>query len=332
MKINRTFSVAPMMACTDRHYRYFARLLSRHTLLYTEMVTAAAIIHGDRDKLLDYSSEEHPIALQLGGSDPGQLAQSAEIAQHYHYDEINLNIGCPSDRVQSGKFGVCLMKEPQLVGQCFVAMQQATDIPVMVKTRIGVDDCDDYAFFKGFIETVAANGCQTFIIHARKAWLQGLSPRENREVPPLLYERVYRLKQDFKELEIIINGGIKTLIAAQKHLQHVDGVMVGREAYSNPMLLAQVDQALFTDSEASLSPFEVIEAYLPYVQQQLAAGVKLRQLIRHLIGLFPGYPGAKHWRRYLSEHAGDEQAGIAVVLEALKKIKPISELINGLDD
>ena len=320
-KIDRRISVAPMMACTDRHYRYFARLISKHTLLYSEMVSANAIIHGDRNKLLGFNAEEHPVALQLGGSDPQALAICAKIGEDFGYDEINLNVGCPSDRVQSGQFGACLMKMPTLVANCVAAMTRAVSIPVTVKIRIGVDDQDSYPELCKFITEVATAGCTTFIVHARKAWLSGLSPKDNRNIPPLRYEVVYQLKRDFPELEIIINGGIKCLEDIDKHLAHVDGVMIGREAYSNPWLLASFDQYLTkTGSEANIK--DVILAYLPYIARELAHGAKLRALSRHLIGLFQGQPGARHWRRYLSEHAGADLRGIQVVKSALELVEP----------
>lgn len=313
---NKRISIAPMMACTDRHYRYLARLMSRHVVLYTEMVTAKAVIHGNREKLLGYNASESPLVLQLGGSDPGELKQASRIAEYYHYDEINLNIGCPSDRVQSGQFGACLMKSPALVARCYAEMQQAVAIPVTIKTRIGVDEYDDYEFLTNFIQTVAKEGCQRFIIHARKAWLQGLSPRQNREVPPLLYERVYQLKQDFPELKIEINGGIKTMAQSREHLRELDGVMIGREAYSNPYLIAEFD-SLFDDQYRAPGAQEVIMRYLPYLQQQLDRGVGLRHMIRHLVGMFPGVPGSRQWRRYLSEHGGNNRAGVEVITRAL---------------
>lgn len=307
---NRLISIAPMMACTDKHYRYLMRLMTQRTLLYTEMVTAPAIVHGDQQYLLGYNEQETPLALQVGGSDPKQLAQACKIATHYHYDEINLNVGCPSSRVQSGAFGACLMKQPDLVARCVTAMQDATTIPITVKTRLGVDDNDSYAELCHFIETVAATSCNVFIMHARKAWLNGLSPKENRNVPPLMYERVYQLKQDFPQLQIIINGGVKSIADIQQHLQHVDGVMLGREAYANPYLFAHVDQVLFNDIRVPLSQPQVILQYLPYVAKQLAQGVPLRHMTRHLVGFFQGVPGARAYRRYLSEQANANQVQV----------------------
>ena len=304
--INRAVSVAPMMDCTNRHYRQFMRLITRHTLLYSEMVTTGAVIHGDRDHLLAFGAEEHPVALQLGGSDPKALALSAKIAEDFAYDEVNLNVGCPSSRVQAGRFGACLMKDPVLVADCFAAMQDAVSIPVTVKTRTGVDEFDSFAHLQQFVETVAKAGCQTFIIHARKAWLKGLSPRDNRKIPPLNYDCVYQLKKCFPELEIIINGGIKTIEQMQAHLVHVDGVMIGREAYAHPYFLAPVDGLFFQDDHSIAPRDEIVMQYLPYVASLLAAGVNLRMLMRHLVGLFQGVPGAKNWRRYLSENMGGE--------------------------
>jgi len=299
--VNRTVSIAPMMDCTNRHYRQFMRLITRHTLLYSEMVTTGAVIHGDRDRFLGFGAEEHPVALQLGGSDPADLALCAKIAEDFAYDEVNLNVGCPSSRVQAGRFGACLMKDPELVADCFSAMQDAVSIPVTVKTRTGVDEFDSFAHLQQFVETVAKAGCQTFIIHARKAWLKGLSPRDNRTIPPLNYDCVYQLKKCFPGLEIIINGGIKTIEQMQAHLAHVDGVMIGREAYAHPYFLAPVDALFFQDDRCIASQREIVTQYLPYVDSQLLAGVNLRMLTRHLVGLFKGMPGAKNWRRYLSE-------------------------------
>ncbi len=313
-------SVAPMMAWTDRHYRALMRLITRHTLLYTEMLTTSALLHGNRDYLLEYSKCEHPVAIQLGGSHPAELAEAAAIAQDYGYDEINLNVGCPSDRVQSGQFGACLMLQPQLVAECVSAMKARVEIPVTVKTRIGVDEQDSYAELHHFIQSVSAAGCESFIVHARKAWLKGLSPKENREIPPLRYEVVYQLKQDFPSLHFILNGGIKTIEAAQMHLSYLDGVMMGREAYANPYALAHVDQCFYGDTRAPLTQTEVVRAYLPYVAEQLQRGVRLRSLIRHLLGLFQGQPGARQWRRHLSEQGGEEGLGIRVIEAALLRL------------
>lgn len=309
-----------MMDCTDRHYRAFARTLTQKTLLYTEMVTTGAIIHGDRQYLLGYSDIEHPIALQLGGSDPKDLAECSKIAEDLGYDEVNLNVGCPSDRVQAGRFGACLMKEPDLVAECIDKMQRSVSIPVTVKTRLGVDDQDSYALLCRFIEKVAATGCNTFIMHARKAWLQGLSPRKNREIPPLRYDVVYQLKRDFPSLEIIINGGIKTIKDIEQHLTHVDGVMMGREAISNPYILASFDSLI--DANANIvTRKEAILTYIPYVLEQLSHGISLRHLIRPVIGLFHSQPGGKQFRRFLSENVGQSHNNADLLNEALKLIR-----------
>jgi len=312
------FSVAPMMDWTDRHCRYFLRLLSRHTRLYTEMVNTGAILRGDAGRHLRFDPSEHALALQLGGSEPQALAQSAAIGAEYGYDEINLNCGCPSDRVQEGRFGACLMAEPQRVAAAVAAMREACNIPVTVKCRIGIDDSEDYVFLRAFVETVAAAGCEVFVIHARKAWLSGLSPKENREIPPLRYEQVYRLKQEFPQLAIAINGGIRTLDDCEHHLRHVDGVMLGREAYENPYLLAQVDQRLFGDTQAPPTRAEAAMRLRPYVEQELAGGTPLGQITRHILGLYKGQPGGRAFRRHLSEHAHRKQAGWAVIEDALE--------------
>jgi tRNA-dihydrouridine synthase A len=319
--VDHRFCIAPMMECTDRHDRYFLRLISRRAALYTEMVTAKALIFGDRNRLLDFSPEEHPVALQIGGSKPGELARAAHWGEAWGYDEINLNVGCPSDRVQSGRFGACLMAEPVLVADCVAAMRNAVSVPITVKHRIGIDERDSYDGLCEFVGRVAEAGCGTFIVHARKAWLKGLSPRQNRDVPPLRYETVYALKRDFPDLEIVINGGVKTLDAAEQHLEQVDGVMLGREVYHNPWLLADVDARLFGERHASRRTRDaVLEDFLPYVDQQLACGVRLASLTRHIIGLYQGVSGAKRWRRYLSEHAHLEGAGIEVIREALAQV------------
>lgn len=297
----RRVSIAPMMDCTNRHFRRLARLITHKTYLYTEMITSGAVIHGNRDRLLGFNPEEHPIAIQLGGSDSNELALSARISEEWGYDEINLNVGCPSDRVQAGRFGACLMKEPELVASCYNAMQSTVKIPVTIKTRLGVDELDNYEALCHFISTVSGAGCRVFILHARKAWLKGLSPKENRHIPPLQYERVYQLKQDFPHLDIIINGGIKTVEKMHQHLKYVDGVMLGREAYANPYLLSTVDQEFYHDSHPTKTQREVVLAYLPYIIEQHSNGVPLRHLTRHLVSLFQGLPGAKAWRRHLSE-------------------------------
>ncbi|TNE59672.1 MAG: tRNA dihydrouridine(20/20a) synthase DusA [Alphaproteobacteria bacterium] len=315
--LNRTFSVAPMMDWTDRHDRFFLRQISARTLLYTEMVTTGAVLHGDREYLLSYNREEHPIALQLGGSDPTDLAEATRIAEDFGYDEVNLNVGCPSDRVQSGRFGACLMAEPELVADCIGAMQAATRLPVTVKSRIGIDAQEPREVLPGFIERVADAGCKTFIIHARKAWLEGLSPKENRDVPPLDYQIVYDMKQARPDLEIIINGGIDTLDEVDTHLAHVDGVMLGRVAYHNPWILAAVDARYFGDTPNTLTRADIVEAMLPYVEAHLARGGALHHVTRHMVGLFQGCPGARAWRRHLSEEAVKPGAGAEVLTDAL---------------
>ncbi|EKO3987988.1 tRNA dihydrouridine(20/20a) synthase DusA [Vibrio fluvialis] len=318
-------SVAPMLDWTDRHCRYFHRLLSSQTLLYTEMVTTGAIIHGKGD-FLAYNEEEHPVALQLGGSNPADLARCAKLVQERGYDEINLNVGCPSDRVQNGRFGACLMAEPDLVAQCVAAMKEVVDIPVTVKTRIGIDDQDSYEFLTNFVTLVSEKGgCEQFTIHARKAWLSGLSPKENREIPPLDYPRAYQLKQDFPHLIIAVNGGVKTLAEAKEHLQHLDGVMIGREAYQSPYLLAEVDQQIFGLDTPVKKRSQVVQEMYPYIEQQLAQGSYLGHITRHMLGLFQNMPGARQWRRHISENAHKAGAGIEVVEQALAKI-PYQEL------
>jgi tRNA-dihydrouridine synthase A len=313
----RRFCVAPMMDLTDRHCRYFHRLLSKNALLYTEMVTTGSLIYGDRQRFLQFNPEEHPLAFQLGGSNPSELALCATLIEDYGYDEVNLNVGCPSDRVQNGRFGACLMLEPHLVADCISAMNQAVSIPVTVKSRIGVDDRDTYEDLFSFVEQVAAAGCGTFIIHARKAWLSGLSPKQNREVPPLNYDAVYRLKADFPQLEIVINGGIHDMQDVSNHLERVDGVMMGREAYQNPYLLAQVDQYVFNAKNSLRSRYEIVEILIPYIHSHLIKGVRLNSITRHILGLFHGEPGARSWRRHLSENATRPGAGVEVVRDAI---------------
>ncbi|ORT50774.1 tRNA-dihydrouridine synthase A [Vibrio sp. qd031] len=309
-----------MLDWTDRHCRYFHRLLSSQTLLYTEMVTTGAIIHGKGD-FLKFSEPEHPITLQLGGSNPQDLATCAKLAQERGYDEVNLNVGCPSDRVQNGKFGAILMGEPELVADCVSAMKAEVDIPITVKTRIGIDDHDSYEFLTHFIQLVSErSGCDQFTIHARKAWLSGLSPKENREIPPLDYSRAYQLKQDFPELTIALNGGIKSLDESLEHLQHLDGVMVGREAYQNPYILAEVDQRIFGLQAPIKKRKQVVEEMYPYIEQQLANGSYLGHITRHMLGLFQNMPGARQWRRYISENAHKKGSGLEVVQAALAKI------------
>lgn len=305
-----------MLDWTTRHCRYFHRQFSRHALLYTEMVTTQAIIHAKYDHLA-FDVAEQPVVLQLGGSDPAQLAYCATLAEQRGYSEVNLNVGCPSDRVQNGMFGACLMAKADLVAESVVAMQSAVKIPVTVKTRIGIDDLDSYDFLCHFVQKVSQAGCQELIIHARKAWLSGLSPKQNREIPPLDYERVYQLKRDFPQLWISINGGIKTIDDMQQHLQYVDGVMVGREAYQNPSLLGQIDQALFDPQAPVVTARQAVENMFPYIEQQLSQGVYLNHIVRHMLGAFQQCKGARQWRRYLSENACKPNAGVEVVETAL---------------
>ena len=319
--VDRRFSVAPMMDWTDRHYRYFARLLSRRTLLYTEMVTTGAIIYGDEDRHLIYNEEEHPVALQLGGSDAKDLARCSVIAERRGYDEVNLNVGCPSDRVQNNMIGACLMGHAELVRDCLSQMQDTVSIPITVKHRIGIDDMDSKQFLFDFVGTVAESGCNTFIVHARKAILQGLSPKENREIPPLIYQRVYDLKKSFPSLEIIINGGIKTKAEILSHLSEVDGVMIGREAYQNPWILADIDAMVYGEPTEPKSRIETLEAMYPYIEGQLSTGQKLSYITRHILGLFHGQPGGKQFRRHLSEQAHKPGAGIDVLQQALDKVR-----------
>lgn len=313
------FSVAPMLDWTDRHCRYFHRLLSRHAQLYTEMVTTGAIIHGKGDYLA-FSQQEHPLVLQLGGSDPVALARCAELAEQRGYDEINLNVGCPSDRVQNGMFGACLMAEPRRVADSVAAMKAAVAIPVTVKTRIGIDEQDSYEFLCTLVDGLVDAGVDALVVHARKAWLKGLSPKENREIPPLDYERVYQLKRDYPGLTIAVNGGIKTLDEAKRHLAQLDGVMLGREAYQNPYLLAQVDAELFGDEHEVPSRHQVVRNLLPYIEQELSRGTYLGSITRHTLGIFQGLPGARAWRRHLSENAHKAGAGIEVVEAAMAKV------------
>jgi tRNA-dihydrouridine synthase A len=316
----RTISVAPMMGWTDRHARYFLRLITRHTLLYTEMVTTGAILHGHREQLLKYHPAEHPLALQLGGSDPAELAECALIAEDYGFDEINLNVGCPSDRVQSGRFGACLMAEPSLVAECVAAMISRVKIPVTVKCRIGIDDMEEYAGLAHFVDTVADTGCDTFIVHARKAWLQGLSPKQNRDIPPLRYDLVHQLKQERPKLNIVINGGIKTIDEVSQQLLHVDGVMLGREAYHNPWLLAEVDREFYSNQQELITREQVIESLLSYIDDEMVRGTRLHAITRHIYGLFVGCPGARAWRRELSTSAHYEHASSEMVTRAWQRI------------
>ena len=313
-------SVAPMMGWTDRHDRYFLRLISPNIRLYTVMLTTGAILHGKAHDFLEYDPAEHPLALQLGGSDPKDMAACAKIGQDYGYDEININCGCPSDRVKQGQFGACLMARPDLVADCVDAMKQKVDIPVTVKTRIGIDDCDDYGFLADFVGSIASKGCNVFIIHARKAWLTGLSPAENRTVPPLKWETVHRLKQDFPHLTIVLNGGIKNLEQTKDNIDKVDGIMIGREAYQNPWFLSELEREIFKNPTVR-SRAEVLDAMIPYTDRMLAEGRKLHDITRHILGLFQGVPGARRWRQILSQQAFTETANSDVIRVALREIK-----------
>jgi len=308
-----------MMDWTDRHCRFFHRLLAPRTLLYSEMVTSGAVLHGDLDHLLGFDSAEHPLALQLGGSDPSDLAKSAVIAAERGYDEINLNVGCPSDRVQRGRFGACLMREPALVRDCVSAMQEAVDIPVTVKTRLGVDELDSYDYFSDFVHCVAESGCSIFAVHARKAWLKGLSPKQNRDVPELRYDWVYRLKQESSGLTVVLNGGVASLEDVVEHLQHLDGVMLGRAAYHNPWLLHQCSEALGMPSQFS-DRTAIVERISRYTEEQLACGVPVKHVSRHVLGLFQGLPHAKKWRRYIAEHAHLEPTNNRLFFQALEQM------------
>ncbi|MDF1763354.1 MAG: tRNA dihydrouridine(20/20a) synthase DusA [Oleibacter sp.] len=336
--INRRFCTAPMMDWSDKNCRFFWRQLTKQTLLYTEMVTTGALIHGPRERFLNYHDIEHPIALQVGGSDPSELAQCAKFAKQWGYDEINLNVGCPSDRVQNNMIGACLMAHPTLVAECIKAMQDATDIDVTIKHRIGIDDNDSYEEMRDFVATVAATGCTTFIVHARKAVLKGLSPKENRDVPPLRYDDVYRLKNEFPELEIIINGGINSHEQALTMLEYVDGVMLGREAYQNPSILLDADRLYFDnhnfnkDNVTEITAADqlidnsadrkaaAIRALYPYIEDALNNGATLNHISRHTLGLFHGLPGARVYRRFLSENAFKPTAGVHTLEEGLRAL------------
>ncbi len=308
------------MGATDRHCRYLLRLISRRTLLYTEMVPTGAVLHGDRARFLGFDPAERPLALQLGGAEPEDLAACARLAEAEGYDEVNLNVGCPSDRVQHARFGACLMAEPALVARCIAAMQDAVGIPVTVKSRIGIDDQDDYVDLLRFVDSVASVGCRSFTVHARKAWLEGLSPKQNREIPPLNYERVYRLKAERPDLEIVINGGIRSLDEAEAHLARVDGVMIGRAAYQDPYLLAMADGRLFGEPGPAVSREAVVEAMIAYAQRETARGVPVKCITRHMLGLFNGLPGARAWRRSLSETAHRPGAGPEVIAAAFDAV------------
>lgn len=322
MLFNHKLCLAPMLDWTDRHFRYFMRLLAPHCVVYTEMITTGALLYGDTQRFLNFDPAEHPVALQLGGSDPEALARCARIAAEYAYDEINLNVGCPSDRVQSGRFGACLMKEPRLVAECVSAMAENFSSLVSVKCRLGVDDQEDFALLEDFVATLQRAGCDHVIVHARKAWLKGLSPKENREIPPLNYPWVYALKHSFPDFKLIINGGIKTVKEALAHLQFVDGVMIGRPAYEDPYFFSELEAAIFSD--VLPDRIKMLHNYLPYIECQLAQGVRLSALIRPILGLFNGLPGARQWRRYLSTYAHRSDAGLSVVIEALETFSSFS--------
>ena len=305
--MNHRFCVAPMMDRTDRHCRYFHRLLTKRSFLYTEMLHSNAILNGDVNKLLEFRTEEHPLAIQLGGSDPSSLAEASVVSEEFGFREINLNIGCPSSKVQKGRFGAVLMREPELVSKCIYAMKKSVSIPVTVKCRIGVDDMDEDAYLDKFIKELSFSGCDTFIIHARKAWLSGLSPKDNREIPPLNYQRVYKLKETFPELNIIINGGIKTIKESIEHLNYVDGVMLGREAYDNPFILTEVDSEIFSDAMHPIRRTDILYKLLPYIQSEIDKGTKISHITKHLMGLFKGFDGAKNIRKYLVSLSNEVQ-------------------------
>ena len=321
--LNSTFSVAPMLDWTDRHERYFLRLISHHALLYTEMVTTGAIIFGERDRYLQFNKEEHPVALQLGGSDVKHLAECSKIAEDYGYDEVNLNLGCPSNRVQNGSFGACMMAEPVLVAECISAMKQAVSIPVTAKIRIGIDDKDSFEELLHFVSVLHEAGCNDFIIHARKAILKGLSPKENRNIPPLKYDMVYKIKELFPQCHISLNGGVKTLEETAEHLKHVDGIMMGREAYHNPYLLSDVDRLFYKDEHTIMTRHQIVESMFPYIEQQMKQGVRLQSIVRHMLGIFQGVKGTKALKRFLSENAHKPDAGLDVLQHALTLVDDI---------
>lgn len=328
LKQAHRLSVAPMLDWTNRDFRYLLRLISRNCMLYTEMITTGALIHGRRERFLTHDVSEYPLALQLGGSDADDLAKCALLGEQAGYSEINLNVGCPSDRVQNGRFGVCLMAEPKLVAECVAAMVAEVTIPITVKTRLGIDKLDGYSFLSDFIAQVASSGCEIFILHARKAWLHGLSPKENRDIPPLNYDRVYQIKQDFPQLHIDINGGIQSLDEATQHLNKVDGVMMGRAVYRDPYLLAQADAQFYGDSHPILSRHDVVHKMLPYIEQRMAQGCPIKSITRHLLGLFQGQPGARAWCRYLSEHAHLKGADLSLLEKALALVPQSSASVE----
>jgi tRNA-dihydrouridine synthase A len=318
-RVDHRLSVAPMLDWTDKHCRYFYRLMSKHTVLYTEMVTTGAILHG-KGNYLSYNDAEHPLVLQLGGSDVKAMTECAKIAEQYGYDEVNINVGCPSDRVQNGRFGACLMAEPAVIAECVNQMQAATKIPVTVKSRIGIDDLDSYEFLHAFIEEVSKADCHHFIIHARKAWLTGLSPKQNRDVPPLNYKRVYQIKKRFPTLEISINGGIKSFIEVNEHLQHIDGVMIGREIYNSPYMLTDADTDIFRSSSTKLTRSDVVDLMVPYINETIKDGGRAWHVLRHMLGLCNGLAGARKFRQHLSECAGKDGANGQVLLDAFNMV------------
>jgi tRNA-dihydrouridine synthase A len=320
LKFAHRLSVAPMLDWTDRDFRYLCRLLSRHTMLYTEMVTTGALLHGDAARFLDHDAAEYPLALQLGGCDPADLAACAKLAEDAGYQEINLNVGCPSDRVQNGQFGACLMASPDLVADGVVAMKAAVNIPVSVKTRLGIDELDSYEFLHQFVSAIEKAGADALILHARKAWLSGLSPKQNRDIPPLDYDRVYQIKLDFPALHVDINGGIHSLDEALQHLHIVDGAMIGRAIYNQPYLLASADKLIFNDDRPVASEPDIVEQMLSYIEKRMRQGRPLKSITRHMLGLFQGQPGARRWRRHLSENAHLPGADINVIRDALKLI------------
>jgi tRNA-dihydrouridine synthase A len=322
--IDRKLSVAPMLDWTDRYCRYFLRLISKHVMLYTEMVTTGALLHGNQARFLEYDPSEHPVALQLGGSDPDELSQCTKLGEKWGYDEINLNVGCPSDKVQSGRFGACLMLTPQLVSDCVKAMRDSASLDITVKHRIGVDDQDSYSALSDFVGSVSEAGCTTFIVHARKAWLQGLSPKENREIPPLSYETVHQLKHDFPELEVIVNGGITSLEMAHLQLESVDGVMIGREAYHNPWILADADRMIFGHQHHPQSRHQIVESLIPYVDKELANGTPINRITGHILGLFQGQPGARKWRRMLSDESHLDGVDSQLLVRAAAQVSDMS--------
>lgn len=329
--IDRRFSVAPMLDWTDQHCRYFLRQITKHSLLYTEMVTTGALIYGKGDYLA-FNEEEHPVALQLGGCDPSDMARCSEMAQARGYDEVNINVGCPSDRVKNGAFGACLMAQPEVVADCVKAMQAAVDIPVTVKCRIGIDDMDEYEGFARFVDIVADAGCDTFIVHARKAWLQGLSPKENREIPPLNYPRVYQLKETHPGLNISINGGVKTLDDTLEHLDKVDGVMMGREAYSNPYLLSSVDKVVFGDEAQAKTRSEIVHIMQQYIERQTDEWFKPWHVARHMLGLYQGQAGGRIWRRYLSQNGTGKERDPNLLMNALEQVEQAQANAKAFND